>query len=727
MALSYETLNAYIDGLYGDGILTTQEYNDIILYILANGEISTSARDLIQVRRGNLADLPVLAQGEIGFTLDEENMYVGGINGNVDIGNKDIINQHTAQLADIAVNVASFGAIGDYYLSNGTVNPSPTDNTVMIQNAFNSSKHVKLAKGAYYCSGNINLPISAIIEGNNCTIMFDNNGINMGDYIWNRPQIYNLEITNIGHKNTGKGLYSNLGYIVYPKLKNVQIYGFDYGLYSESTEGASNFTWGSLEQIRIEYCNIGMYFKGGWFNTVMFKNIWLNYNNYSAIKFDTVQQSHNVTFDGLTIESNGVSTLAEHGTFHIVNCGRGQINIINLYAESNTKGITATPEEKTLYMTTGVKIDGLFYDSKSYLLNGKVYSEDTNRITNEVLVNASVFRVENCGEALVLRINNTFLNTDYAPLVNFSNSNSSVHILNLSLHCAGYSYPNVRSVFVNSTNTFNPKVTTENLYNVGGSSYDYGDLSIKIKGDLFGHYSTETVTKWITDDIKYLNIGRGYAPDFPLYIQFFHELYALTNHKASFNMTKNITVGLGETGMYTTSLNILGEKDIEITDNGINTKTFTINHDISPNQIRWKNTKLTFNCNLTVNDTAIIASNRTLYIFDIRELFVGRIFTMTSLVAPNSQVSIIDRGKLTILGGIVLTGNIGPISTKRVYLDKDEKFGFAMPSSITNSVSTNALPLTKFLGMTVFYTNGINKNYTWNGTNWIDGASNVFV
>jgi len=101
MALSYETLSAYISGLHGDGILTTQEYNDIILYILANGEISTSARDLIQVRRGNLADLPILAQGEIGFTLDEENIYIGGVNGNVGMGNKDIINQHTKQLVDI--------------------------------------------------------------------------------------------------------------------------------------------------------------------------------------------------------------------------------------------------------------------------------------------------------------------------------------------------------------------------------------------------------------------------------------------------------------------------------------------------------------------------------------------------------------------------------------------------------------------------------------------------
>ena len=137
MALSYETLNAYIEGLYGDGILTTQEYNDIILYILANGEISTSARDLIQVRRGNLADLPALAQGELGFTLDEEIMYVGGVNGNVDIGNKELINQHSAQLADIAYSVRDKTTeeiqedIDNYHLK-GTIFFPNTDTNIYI-------------------------------------------------------------------------------------------------------------------------------------------------------------------------------------------------------------------------------------------------------------------------------------------------------------------------------------------------------------------------------------------------------------------------------------------------------------------------------------------------------------------------------------------------------------------------------------------------------------------
>ena len=191
MALSYETLNAYIDGLYGDGILTTQEYNDIILYILANGEISTSARDLIQVRRGNLADLPVLAQGEIGFTLDEENMYVGGINGNVDIGNKDIINQHSAQLADIAYNIKNFGATGD----------GITDDTVAIQlaitNAVAYKKPLFIPFGTYIISDELIIPSS--------TVSFEMFGVE-GSILYlksatNKTLIYCADSTDLSFKN----------------------------------------------------------------------------------------------------------------------------------------------------------------------------------------------------------------------------------------------------------------------------------------------------------------------------------------------------------------------------------------------------------------------------------------------------------------------------------------------------------------------------------------------
>lgn len=101
MSLNYEQFQAYIDGLYADGSLSEQDYNDIILYILANGEIEKTPRDLIQVRRGNYENLPNLAQGELAYTMDTEELFVGGLNGNVNI-NKEMY-----------VNVKKFGAKGD--------------------------------------------------------------------------------------------------------------------------------------------------------------------------------------------------------------------------------------------------------------------------------------------------------------------------------------------------------------------------------------------------------------------------------------------------------------------------------------------------------------------------------------------------------------------------------------------------------------------------------------
>jgi polygalacturonase len=39
--------------------------------------------------------------------------------------------------SDLVINVKDYGAKGDYYLPNGTVNPNPTDDTAFIQNAIN--------------------------------------------------------------------------------------------------------------------------------------------------------------------------------------------------------------------------------------------------------------------------------------------------------------------------------------------------------------------------------------------------------------------------------------------------------------------------------------------------------------------------------------------------------------------------------------------------------------
>lgn len=111
--LSYEQLLAYIQGLYDEGGLSEEDYNRIILYILSNGILENSPRDLIQIRRGSESKLPNLAQGELGFTLDEENLFIGGVNGNVNL------------TATNRYNVKKFGVIGD----------GITDDTQAIQSA----------------------------------------------------------------------------------------------------------------------------------------------------------------------------------------------------------------------------------------------------------------------------------------------------------------------------------------------------------------------------------------------------------------------------------------------------------------------------------------------------------------------------------------------------------------------------------------------------------------
>ena len=83
MALDKTVLDAYIQGLYDDdGNLSSEDYQLILNFIIANGQPELDTRDLIQIRRGNGIDLPSLTQGELAFTLDNEDLYVGGLAGN---------------------------------------------------------------------------------------------------------------------------------------------------------------------------------------------------------------------------------------------------------------------------------------------------------------------------------------------------------------------------------------------------------------------------------------------------------------------------------------------------------------------------------------------------------------------------------------------------------------------------------------------------------------------
>lgn len=84
-AINKQNVLDQIEALTVDGEFGQADIRYLINYLLANGELSGTARDLIQIRRGNREDLPNLVQGEMAYALDTEEIFIGGINGNVKI------------------------------------------------------------------------------------------------------------------------------------------------------------------------------------------------------------------------------------------------------------------------------------------------------------------------------------------------------------------------------------------------------------------------------------------------------------------------------------------------------------------------------------------------------------------------------------------------------------------------------------------------------------------
>lgn len=176
MAISYDSLIAYVNGLHADGTLSDADFNQIILYILANGNLANSPRDLIQLRRGNLASLPNLAPGEMGYCLDTKQMFVGGLNGNDEIFSKKSVD--TAADAILTYNATPKNAKLMRFTQGDDTTPT-TDGT-------NPSIYVQRVDNSY--AG-------------------DNTKNNPGILI---PTIY----AAMKRKSTGRGwLYTNLNYL----------------------------------------------------------------------------------------------------------------------------------------------------------------------------------------------------------------------------------------------------------------------------------------------------------------------------------------------------------------------------------------------------------------------------------------------------------------------------------------------------------------------------------
>lgn len=183
MALDKETLDAYIQALYDDDEqLSSKDYQLIINFILSNGEPETNPRDLFQVRRGDEADLPILAQGEPAITLDTEQSFYGGLNGNIPMPSKNEVGTSVKKYVNLADAVDKIG--GNSVTLVISRNEVVDSNIIIPENI--TLKFIYPFKVTI--STGFNLTINGDIEGEN-RVLFDGDG----DVILNSALIHAIK------------------------------------------------------------------------------------------------------------------------------------------------------------------------------------------------------------------------------------------------------------------------------------------------------------------------------------------------------------------------------------------------------------------------------------------------------------------------------------------------------------------------------------------------------
>lgn len=318
--LSYEQLLAYIQGLYDEGGLSEEDYNRIIIYILANGNLEKSPRDLIQVRRGLAENLPNLAQGELGFTLDMERLYVGGVNGNVEMVNKN-------DLPMAMVNVRGMTTI---QIQN-VINASPNKYTVYFGVQDNNEPYE--IQSTLHLNSNTHIAIEKDVELKL-----------MGDYALfkniNSGGFGNENITITGgflntQRPTGASKYQ---VFEFEKLngglfKNVECNGSTFvGIYTG--EGCWDFN--NCKNIRVESCTV--YNAGD--ETLYFRGIDTeNIEIYGGEYYDCVNGS-GVATQGRNFVVDGVSCYRCKGSNFSINSSHTIIKNCRSYDGLGNSGIT---------------------------------------------------------------------------------------------------------------------------------------------------------------------------------------------------------------------------------------------------------------------------------------------------------------------------------------------------------------------------------------------------
>ena len=352
--MSYAQLIAYIDGLFSDGTLSEQDYQDIINYILANGNTEDNARDLIQIRRGNVADIPILVQGELAFTLDSEELFIGGLNGNV----------------VIPTNQNFFDKISTYYIIGDGVN----DNQVEIEQAVAGGYTVVLS-GEILTTSRIDLTLdgttikglkgnvfkgklsikckNVVLEGLN----FTEGSFTEDQAVWGGADgaiISGLKVLSCTFKNiTGTGLEPSARFVTQEDILIRDCY-FEYctsfgmivnGLNAKTSPGNSDSIFKNLtiENCHAKYCGSDLFPWGVGIDICEQLDILencnvngcsSNYNYQSGFHMESFPQKINVNITDCSAIGNGTGTISQQICSGF-SCVCEGVTLVNCYSKDN--------------------------------------------------------------------------------------------------------------------------------------------------------------------------------------------------------------------------------------------------------------------------------------------------------------------------------------------------------------------------------------------------------
>ena len=602
----------------------------------------------------------------------------------------------STQLAHIEKNVEEFGAVGD----------GITDDSIAIQEAINNSKKIVFnANKVYYCKNPIKLRQNTVIEGNYSTLEFEENGIELSNVTWSENRISNINIRQRNSLKTGKGIFGYNTYLVYCNFENIYIRGFKTGFENIAIDSAtSNLTWSNFNDVRIEYCGDGIILKNGWANTLHFNKIHLHFIDNQAILFDTIQQGHDIDIEWLSLESisldSDISSIVE-----VRDSTYCEINISNLYSESLGYRRSATQSDITNFMNNGQKIDGLFYDSKSYLIDNLVYQDDTKIIT-KYNNNQSIFYINN-STSIVFRVYKSFATNENLSLFLFNNSSPKILLDDLYCYTLGYSYNNIRELFKNLTPSKTIDVYTKQLHATsGGYNWNYGDKSVRINGDYF-NYNDEKV--YITSDAKFKDIGRG-TSFLPLYVETFTEIlqFCIDNDKDTIVLKNNMSVLLSETssGTYnkdaTIKFTILGDYELEI------------QYNLGAFNVDYPNACFDFRCDLILHTTT---ENNPITFFNCTK-FECRNLKLKNLTETSLDRAIVGGSDYVKIKSIDASDYKGYIQVCQLYYGQSEIISDSVSDNVANSVKTVVDPVNVSAGVKIYLKNS--KKYKfYDGVQWV--------